>query len=184
MWGWRGLGQAALDAWVGDGELGGGRGLEELLLLLLRRVLPGADGVAADAVDEDDAVDSAISRKLWQKDNGDGTHSTAGSTGQSGSYSSVSPTDLTVSWRIFMATMLAMLVKGHHAMQRHGDTAASCCRPGTDRRAGHGTLEGYPTHGHVGGYDVWQERRGLWTPKPENARVQAGRARIRPMAPH
>lgn len=59
----------------------------------------------------------------------DATHSTAGSTGQSGSYKSVSPTDLMLSTWTFMV----LLSKEHHTMhiaQRHGDIAASRCRPG------------------------------------------------------
>ncbi len=65
--------------------------------------------MSSDAVDEDDAVTKLLaSSSLAYKTD---THSTAGSTGQSGSYKSVSPTDLTASSR----TLIVLLPKKHPA---------------------------------------------------------------------
>ena len=97
----------------------------------------------SDAVDEDDAVAKTISQVVCGVQDSD-THSTAGSTGQSGSYNSVSPTDLTASSR----TLIAQLPKKHHASHEcktrsHGSVG---CRTQTDmaqeafRRAKYGGI--------------------------------------------
>ena len=117
----------------------------------------------SDAVDEDDAVAKTISQVVCGVQDSD-THSTAGSTGQSGSYNSVSPTDLTASSR----TLIAQLPKKHHASHdaRHGHTAAWVAE---HRRTWHRKhLEGPSTAASALAGSIMCKRRS-W--KPESSRM-------------